>query len=71
MNILLAVTGSISAYKSYDIARGLIKDGHKVRVVLTKGAQEFVNIKVYQYLGVELSYSATSDFKQLNLQMNR
>lgn len=63
MNILLAVTGSISAYKSYDIARGLIKDGHKVRVVLTKGAQEFVNIKVYQYLGVELSYSATSDFE--------
>jgi phosphopantothenoylcysteine synthetase/decarboxylase len=36
MNILFSVCGSISAYKALDIARGFIKDGHDVKVVLTK-----------------------------------
>jgi phosphopantothenoylcysteine decarboxylase/phosphopantothenate--cysteine ligase len=63
MNILLGVSGSIAAYKSYDIARGLIKEGHDVRVILTKGAQEFVSTKVFQYLGVKYCYTHHHDFE--------
>lgn len=63
MRILLNVCGSISAYKSIDIARGLIKDGHEVRVILTKGAEEFVVPQVFKYLGVEEVYRHDDDFK--------
>ncbi|TDJ05340.1 MAG: bifunctional phosphopantothenoylcysteine decarboxylase/phosphopantothenate--cysteine ligase CoaBC [Deltaproteobacteria bacterium] len=63
MRILLNVCGSISAYKSVDIARGLVKAGHQVRVILTKGAQEFVVPQVFKYLGVEEVYRHDDDFK--------
>ena len=63
MRILLNVCGSISAYKSIDIARGLVKEGHQVRVILTKGAQEFVVPQVFKYLGVEEVYRHDDDFK--------
>ena len=63
MNILLAVSGSISAYKSPDICRGLINQGHKVKVVLSKGALEFVNKNVFNYLGAEATYSYNHDFE--------
>lgn len=62
MNILLGVCGSISAYKTIDLARGLVKKGHSVRVVLTKGATEFVVANVYSYLGVEKVYTFDEDF---------
>jgi len=42
MNILLGVTGSISAYKAVDIMRLFQKNGHSVRVVLTANAQHFI-----------------------------
>ncbi len=41
-NILLGVTGSISAYKSLDIISGLIASGHDVKVVISKSAEMFV-----------------------------
>ena len=63
MRILLSVCGSISAYKSIDIARGLVKNGHRVRVILTKGAQEFLVPQVFKYLGVEEVYRHDDDFK--------
>lgn len=63
MRILLAVCGSISAYKSLDIARGLVNLGHQVKVVLTNGALEFVRPQVFRYLGVEQVYLAQDDFK--------
>jgi phosphopantothenoylcysteine decarboxylase/phosphopantothenate--cysteine ligase len=62
MNIILAVTGSIACYKSFDIARALIKSGHKVRVVLTQGALEFLRPETFRYLGVEKVYLPTDDF---------
>lgn len=40
--IVLGVTGSIAAYKSAEIVRGLVKAGAEVRCVLTPGALEFV-----------------------------
>jgi phosphopantothenoylcysteine decarboxylase/phosphopantothenate--cysteine ligase len=42
-NILLGITGSISAYKSADLCRLLVKEGANVRVVMTPAAIEFIS----------------------------
>ena len=40
--VVLGVCGSIAAYKSCEIARGLVKGGAEVRVVMTAAASRFV-----------------------------
>jgi phosphopantothenoylcysteine decarboxylase/phosphopantothenate--cysteine ligase len=62
MNILLLVSGSISAYKSIEISRDLIKKGHHLKVCLTKGAERFVKPELFLYLGCEEVYTAMDDF---------
>ncbi|PIP95494.1 MAG: bifunctional phosphopantothenoylcysteine decarboxylase/phosphopantothenate--cysteine ligase CoaBC [Bdellovibrio sp. CG12_big_fil_rev_8_21_14_0_65_39_13] len=62
MKILLAVSGSISAYKAYDLLRSYLHQGHTVRVVLTKGAEQFVQAQMFRYLGAEAVYSSQEDF---------
>ena len=42
MKILIAVTGSISAYKILDVITGLKNLGHSVKVVATENAKNFV-----------------------------
>lgn len=42
MNILLGITGSVSAYKTPWLVRDLRRAGHTVRVIMTPSAQEFV-----------------------------
>lgn len=42
MNILLGITGSVSAYKTPWLVRDLRKAGHDVRVVMTPSARQFV-----------------------------
>lgn len=42
MNVILAVTGSVSAYKAPWLVRDLIRDGHSVRVLCTPSATQFV-----------------------------
>jgi phosphopantothenoylcysteine decarboxylase len=42
MNVLLGVTGGISAYKSADMILGLQKTGHAVRVIMTDNAKQFI-----------------------------
>jgi phosphopantothenoylcysteine decarboxylase / phosphopantothenate---cysteine ligase len=42
MNVLLGVTGSISAYKAVDVMRLFQKDGHNVQVIMTKAAVHFI-----------------------------
>lgn len=42
MNVVLGVTGSISAFKAVDIMRLFQKDGHLVRVIMTASAQRFI-----------------------------
>ena len=49
-NILLAITGGISAYKSAVLARLLIKAGCTVRVMMTDGAGEFITPLALQAL---------------------
>ena len=42
MNIVLGITGSVSAYKTPWLVRDLIRAGHEVRVIMTPNAQAFV-----------------------------
>jgi phosphopantothenoylcysteine decarboxylase / phosphopantothenate---cysteine ligase len=42
MRILLGVGGGIAAYKSAELARLLMQQGHEVQVVMTAAAQQFV-----------------------------
>jgi len=42
MNIALGVSGGIAAYKAAELTRRLMDRGHAVEVVLTSGAQEFI-----------------------------
>lgn len=42
MNIVLGISGSIAAYKAADLASQLVKQGHEVRVVMTRAAAEFI-----------------------------
>jgi phosphopantothenoylcysteine decarboxylase/phosphopantothenate--cysteine ligase len=62
MKIILGVTGSISAYKSYDIARNMVKAGHQVKVILTAGALKFLKPETYTYLGIDTVYHPEDDF---------
>jgi phosphopantothenoylcysteine decarboxylase/phosphopantothenate--cysteine ligase len=43
MNILLGVTGSISAYKTPELVRFFVKKGYNVKVIVTQGALNFVS----------------------------
>jgi phosphopantothenoylcysteine decarboxylase / phosphopantothenate---cysteine ligase len=42
MNVVLGVGGGIAAYKSAELARGLMERGMHVQVVMTDAAQEFI-----------------------------
>jgi phosphopantothenoylcysteine decarboxylase/phosphopantothenate--cysteine ligase len=42
MKIILGVGGGIAAYKSAEIARLLMQEGHAVQAVMTRAAQEFI-----------------------------
>lgn len=63
MKILLAISGSIASYKSFDVARLLVKEDHDVKVILTKGALEFIKPETFRYIGVEAVYLPTDDFR--------
>jgi phosphopantothenoylcysteine decarboxylase/phosphopantothenate--cysteine ligase len=43
MRIVLGVSGGIAAYKAAEIARALIRNGHEVQTVMTRGAQRFIH----------------------------
>ncbi len=49
-NILLGVTGSISAYKACDLARHFVKAGASVHVVMTPSAERFVSALTFEAL---------------------
>lgn len=66
MNILLAVTGSIAAYKAYDICRELTKNKNQVKVILSKGALNFINRDTFRYLGASDVFGPDDDFNTDN-----
>lgn len=60
--IVLAVTGSIAAYKSCELLRLLIKRGAEVSVIMTEVAQRFVTPLTFRALGAKRVF--TSDWEQ-------
>ena len=67
MKITLCVTGSISAYKAYDLTRQYVKAGHEVRVILSSGALKFIKLETFSYLGATKVYGPQDDFTMQNL----
>lgn len=59
--ILLAVTGSIAAYKSAALIRLLIKAGHEVRVIMTPAATKFISPLTLATLSGHEVYSEVTD----------
>ena len=49
-SIILGVSGGIAAYKSVELLRLLIKNGAKVRVIMTQNALEFVGSTTFEAL---------------------
>ncbi|MBS3763655.1 MAG: hypothetical protein KGZ25_10180 [Planctomycetes bacterium] len=49
-NIVLGVSGSIAAYKSCSVLRGLMDRGHQVKVVMTEAAQKLVTPTTFRSL---------------------
>jgi phosphopantothenoylcysteine decarboxylase/phosphopantothenate--cysteine ligase len=49
-SILLGVTGGIAAYKACEVLRLFDKSGHRVRVVMTRTATEFVGTLTFETL---------------------
>ena len=67
-NILLAVTGSISAYKAADLTSQLTKLGHQVKVLMTPAATAFITPLTLQVLSkqaVLVEVMTEEDPKQL------
>ncbi len=59
--ILLGVTGGIAAYKSADLVRRLKEAGAEVRVVMTRGATEFVRPLTFQAVSGEPVHESLLD----------
>ena len=49
-NILVGVCGGIASYKTCELVRLLIKNGHSVRVMMTPAAARFVTPLVFEHL---------------------
>ena len=45
--VLLGVTGGISAYKACELTRLLVKAGHEVIPLVTRGADRFVRRETF------------------------
>lgn len=64
--IILAVTGSIAAYKTPELVRQLIKAGAEVRVIITSSAGAFVSPLSLETVSKHPVYSSISDGSQWN-----
>ncbi len=64
--ILVAVCGSIAAYKTAYLIRLLIKEGATVRVVMTPGAREFISPLTLATLSKNECYSDYTNLQKTN-----
>lgn len=64
MNILLGVTGGIAAYKACDLARLLVKAGHKVRCCLTDAGSRFITPLTLATLTGEPCFGANPEYHE-------
>ncbi len=59
--IIIGVTGSIAAYKSCDIIRGLKAAGYSTTVIMTKDAEEFITPLTFQTISRNRVYRGLFD----------
>ena len=64
--ILLGLTGGIAAYKAADLARGLIKEGADIQVVMTDAAIQFISPTTLQALTGKPVYTNMWDDRVAN-----
>ncbi len=50
MNIILGISSSIAIFKSCEIVRKFIKEGHSVQVIMTKNATKLISAKTFSAL---------------------
>jgi phosphopantothenoylcysteine decarboxylase len=62
--IILGVSGSIAAYKAADLTSKLAKKGHRVFVVMTRHATEFVGTVTFQTLSRNPVLTGLADEKE-------
>lgn len=62
--IILAVTGSIAAYKTPELVRQLIKEGAEVQVLATKSAADFVSLLALSTVSKREVFANVSDNAQ-------
>src|SRR4029077_6150589 len=62
--VVLGLSGGIACYKSAELVRGLVKEGAKVRIVLTRAAQEFITPLTLQTLSGNPVSTDTFDLTQ-------
>ncbi len=65
--ILLVVSGSIAAYRACDVISALKKEGHKVLVIMTKSAEEFITPLTLKSISGEPVYRDPFEHPQINL----
>ncbi|TNE84148.1 MAG: phosphopantothenoylcysteine decarboxylase [Deltaproteobacteria bacterium] len=53
MNILLGVSGGIAAYKACELVSRMVKQGHRIRVIMTPSATHFVGAVTFEALSGE------------------
>lgn len=61
MQIILGITGGVAAYKSADLARQLVNQGHRVRCILTEAGARFITPLTLSSLTGEPCYGANPD----------
>lgn len=68
-SILIAVSGSIAAYKSCDLVRSLVKQGFPVRVIMTENAARFVGPVTFQALTGHNVYTSEWEAGMVHIDM--
>lgn len=61
MRITIGISGSIAAYKIIDLAKDFKKQGHSVTVLLSEGAKNFTNKKIFSYFNIPV-FDTADDF---------
>ncbi|MBI3395234.1 MAG: phosphopantothenoylcysteine decarboxylase [Spirochaetia bacterium] len=69
--IVIAVTGSIAAYKACDLSRSLTKKGHVVQVLMTEHAERFVGRATFQAITSREVFGGDWDEKMLHIDLKR
>ncbi len=72
-NIILGITGSISAYKSAYLLRLFRKNGYAIKCILTKAGSKFITKTTLQTLSSEKVYMDmfSDDFKEEHIALSK